>query len=229
MSKLLIIDCYLDEVGAAPNFVALVPGHQTETVRAVFDPIPSKLEDYDGILITGSAASAVEAPPWLEPIEETIRKAAEMDLPILGVCFGHQIIPRALFGPDSVWRSPTSELGWHEIEVHAPNPLFDGVPEHFECFVSHFDEVRWPAHEQLQIFARSERCAVHAYQVRGKRIFGIQFHPEMPLEESKTLVHKNLRKHSYIKSSPDEMIARATKPNGLGTTIFSNFLRVLDS
>lgn len=224
MNEILILDSYIDDVGAWRNFVDLMPGRAYRAVRVAREKPPRHLDGYAGMMLTGSAASAVDGEPWLERVYDLIREAHELELPTLGICFGHQLIPRALCGPHAVRRSPTSELGWLEIRRTARNPLFDGVPERFPCFVSHFDEVT-PGLPELDVFAASERCAVQGYQVRGKPIWGLQFHPEMPLEESTQLVHSNAPRHAHITESPEELLARAVSAREVGLQLFANFLR----
>lgn len=224
MNEILILDSYLDDVGAWRNFVDLMPGRAYRAVRVAKEDPPRSLDGYAGMMLTGSAASAVDGEPWLDRVYDLIREARERALPTLGICFGHQLVPRALFGEHAVRRSPTSELGWLEIRRTAENPLFDGVPESFPCFVSHFDEVT-PGLPELDVFAASERCAVQAYQVHGAPIWGLQFHPEMPLEESTQLVHSNSSKHPHLTQSPEELLAEAVSARPIGLRVFTNFLR----
>lgn len=224
MNEILILDSYLDEVGAWRNFVDLMPGREYRVVRVVREKPPRNLDGFAGVMLTGSAASAVDGEPWLECVYELIREAHARSLPTLGICFGHQLIPRALFGEHAVRRSPTSELGWLEIRRTADNPLLEGVPDRFDCFVSHFDEVT-PGLPELDVIAASERCAVQGYQVRGAPIWGLQFHPEMPLEESTALIHSNAPRHAHIMETPEMLLAQAVSARPIGLQLFENFLR----
>lgn len=228
MNEILILDSYLDDVGAWRNFVDLMPGRAYRAVRVAREKPPRNLDGFAGIMLTGSAASAVDGEKWLEPVYELIREAHARDMPTFGICFGHQLIARALYGPAAVRRSPTSELGWLEIRRTADNPLFEGVPSRFSCFASHFDEVT-PGLPELDVFAASDRCAVQGYQVRDAKIWGLQFHPEMPLEESTCLIHANAARHEHIVESPEELLARAISARPVGERVFENFLRVVDA
>jgi len=224
MNEILILDSYLDEIGAWRNFVDLIPGRAHRAVRVAREKPPRNLVGFAGMLLTGSAASAVDGEPWLDRVYDLIRDAHERSLPTLGICFGHQLIPHALFGEHAVRRSPTSELGWLEIRITADNPLVAGVPKRFPCFVSHFDEVT-PGLPELDVFASSERCPVQGYQVRGAPIWGLQFHPEMPLEESTNLVHSNTPRHTHITDPPEVTLSRAVSARPIGLKLFENFLR----
>ncbi|MCO6184700.1 type 1 glutamine amidotransferase [Rhizobium sp. L1K21] len=59
---------------------------------------PENLDEADGWLITGSKYGAYEPHPWIPPLEDLIRKIYEARMPLIGVCFGHQIIAQALGG-----------------------------------------------------------------------------------------------------------------------------------
>ncbi|MCA8978445.1 MAG: type 1 glutamine amidotransferase [Planctomycetes bacterium] len=224
MNEILILDSYLDEIGAWRNFVDLMPGRSYRAVRVAREEPPRHLDSYAGVMLTGSAASAVDGEPWLDRVYDLIREAHERRLPTLGICFGHQLIARALCGSHAVRRSPTSELGWLEIRRTADNPIFDGIPTSFPCFVSHFDEVT-PGLEGLDVFAASERCAVQGYQVIDAPMWGLQFHPEMPLEESTRLIHSNASRHAHIHETAAELLSKAVDSRAIGTRLFENFLR----
>jgi len=228
MNEILILDCYIDERPAWPNFVALMPGRAHRAIRVAKETAPADIDGFAGLMLTGGGASAVDGATWLEPVYDLIREARNRALPTLGICFGHQLIPRALFGASSIRRAPRSEFGWREISCTTPNQLLEGVPERFECFLSHSDEVT-PGIPELDVFAHSERCEVQGYQVRGLPMWGLQFHPEMPLDESTRLVHSNLARHTHIKETPEELLSHAVDARPLGLQLFANFLATVDA
>jgi len=94
---------------------------------------PQSVNDADGWLITGSKYGAYEDLPWIEPLENFIRSAYNSDLPIVGICFGHQILAQALGGKvekfDGGWsagrveydldghKNPLSLYAWHQDQV----------------------------------------------------------------------------------------------------------------
>ena len=184
----MIVDCYLDEIGGARN---VAPHFRNSSVlRAAREELPETL-DVDGIIITGSAASLMEPPIWAELLERRVAEAAERGVAVLGLCFGHQLLARALFGPEAVRRAPQPELGWIEIERREEDTLFLGIDEKFTCFVSHKDEVnpdQTDFRKATRILAGTPRCAVEAFRVLERPLWGVQFHAEMQLEESRELV-----------------------------------------
>ena len=223
----LILDCYYDEKGAAPNFLDLIGDRPTKVVRCVTEEPPAQLDGFAGLFITGSKASLLEPEPWMQAVVGLCRQAAEGGLPTLGICFGHQLIAEALAGPGAVRVAPRSELGWESIRRTAENPLLEGLEPELVCFVSHFDEVT-PGKGRLEVLASSERCPVQAYQVKDVPIWGIQFHPEMDPAESETLVRTNLARHRGLEQDPEAVLARRLDGRKLGSRIFANFLTLAE-
>ena len=220
----LVLDCYFDEKGSAPNFCALLGDEPRVVLRAVREELPKDLSAYRGILVSGSKANLPDPEPWMDPLLELIQSARDLNKPLLGICFGHQAIAAALHGLEAVRRAPTSELGWEEIAVLGENPIFAGVPERFRCFVSHFDEVT-PGLPGFSLLASSDRCEVQAFQVADKPMWGMQFHPEMDPEESETLVRTNLVRHTSLQGTPEEVLESRLDGRYLGQIIMSNFVR----
>jgi GMP synthase (glutamine-hydrolysing) len=223
----LILDCYYDELGSAPSIRALLGEAPSVTIRVVHEPLPQTLEGYAGVVVTGSKAclSAPEPEPWMAPLLALLRRVEATRKPLLGVCFGHQAIAAALGGPGAIRLAPLGELGWVKIRLEQPNPLFEGIEVEFTCFVSHFDEVS-PGTTGLEVLASSERCAVQAFQVPGRPIWGVQFHPEMDPEESETLLRRNLERHTTLPNDPEAILAGRVDGRVLGARIFANFMRV---
>lgn len=149
-----------------------------ETVSGVYDRPRLDPQRHTRLLIGGSEASVSENAPWIREQIELVREAACRGLPIFGICFGHQLIARALCGDAAVGRAPQPELGWFEIEQVEPDGLLKGFPERFVAMQTHFDQVRDPGPE-FRVLARSADCAVQAIGHRRLPIWGVQFHPEI--------------------------------------------------
>jgi len=128
----------------------------------------------DLLILTGSSAllSKPRTRELFRPEIDLIRKA---QFPILGICYGHQIIGSA-FG------APMRDLGqmlrgYEKISVVQKHPLFDGLPSDLLVAESHRQELT-KVPDEFQHLAQSTTSKVEAIVHRSKPIYGVQFHPE---------------------------------------------------
>ncbi|PTW56572.1 GMP synthase (glutamine-hydrolysing) [Breoghania corrubedonensis] len=144
---------------------------ETEFTYLSFDveggQLPDNVHAADGWLITGSRHGAYEDHPWRDPLEDFIRAAHEAGLPLVGICFGHQIIARALGGEVKL-----AETGW----IAGPQTYRGPDGKNFTVNAWHRDQVtRVP--EGLEVFASGENCPVAGMFEPG-RVLTFQPHPE---------------------------------------------------
>ncbi|MEW6748782.1 MAG: glutamine-hydrolyzing GMP synthase [Candidatus Micrarchaeota archaeon] len=128
------------------------------------------------IILSGGPSSVYTDPPNLSSkICEQVREG-HIKLPMLGVCYGQQMIAH-VFGA-KVAKGASAEYGLGEVEIDEEDVLFKGVPKKIRAWVSHFDEVK-----ELPVgfkrLAHSSTCAIEAMRHNERPIFSVQFHPEV--------------------------------------------------
>jgi len=137
-----------------------------ETFSVVDGEFPAGPQDADGWLITGSKHGAYEDHAWIPPLEDLIRSINATGKPLIGVCFGHQIIAQALGG-----KVEKFEGGW---SVGRTEYTLDGQPLALNAW--HQDQVT-QLPESARVVGSSDFCA-NAMLAYGDNIWTIQPHPE---------------------------------------------------
>lgn len=149
-----------------------------EVDAAAGDALPAA-RDLSGVVITGSAASVTERAPWMLRTEAWLRDITRAPLPVLGICFGHQLLGQALGG--RVAKNPRGrEIGTVAIDLVADDPLLDRSERPHAANASHVDTVvELPP--GAQVIAQSA-LDPHAGLRFGQQVWGVQFHPEFDAE-----------------------------------------------
>lgn len=131
-----------------------------------------------GVVITGSPAMVTEQSAWMQTTADWLRTAVDTGLPVLGICFGHQLLAWAL-GGDVGWNPRGREIGTVPVRLTSPgenDPLLGALPPSFPAHVTHRQSVlRLP--DGARLLASSEREPHQAFAV-GATAWGVQFHPE---------------------------------------------------
>ena len=138
-------------------------------------PAPSQCA---GVVVTGSHAMVTDALPWSVRLEKWIPEVVEREIPFLGICYGHQLLARAMGGRVD-YHPRGREIGTVRIELLAAantDPIFSGLSGQPLVHVVHSQTVLQlpPAAERL---ARNDFEPNHAFRI-GPAAWGIQFHPE---------------------------------------------------
>ncbi|MBN2036295.1 MAG: glutamine-hydrolyzing GMP synthase [Chitinispirillaceae bacterium] len=129
------------------------------------------LRGYKGIILSGSPHSVLDA------TSPTIKKELlAIGVPILGLCFGHQLV--ALLSGGRVARGEIREYGRATLRIVKDTPLFSGIERSQQVWMSHGDTVeRLPPH--FEVLGSTSDCVAAAMGDEKRRIYGLQFHPEV--------------------------------------------------
>lgn len=146
---------------------------------------PDDLTAVDGYIITGSKSSAYDDKPWIRGLEDFIRHAHLVKYKVVGICFGHQLVARALGG-----LVDKSSKGWgcgvQVYSVSDPQLLADGQGLDLQLLASHQDQVML-APVGAQVIARNAHCDIAGFRI-GEHILTFQGHPEFIPEYSREIM-----------------------------------------
>ena len=124
-----------------------------------------------GIIFTGGPNSV-----YLEDSPAYTEEIYKLGIPILGICYGSQLMMHQLGG--KVEKAPVREYGKIEVHVNTDSALFQGVSPKTICWMSHNDYISKEA-PGFEISARTNDCPVAAVENKEKKLYAVQFHPEV--------------------------------------------------
>ena len=166
--------CVMEQCGLAPS--------QLVSVSVVKHPdLPDAALDGDVVMIGGAGVfSVTQDYPFNERLGEVVRALVNESRPLLGLCWGHQFIAKALGGRVITDKS-RSEVGTFGVELTdegARDALFEGIPRRFAAHMGHHDRVSELPPGGVEL-CRSELCDNQVFRIADKPIYGAQFHIEM--------------------------------------------------
>jgi len=150
-------------------------------VRAYLGEALPDASDYDGVLLTGSPLSVRDEEPWMAALGSWSVAVADRGVPVLAVCFGHQLVGEALGGV--VEQNPAGpELGTVTVALTdqgIADPLFTSLPAYLTVQATHHDVlVRAPRLDNVQRLAGNANTPWQAFAY-GDSLRAVQFHPEL--------------------------------------------------
>ena len=169
--------------------------------------------DFAGVVVTGSAASLVAPEAWMDDAAAFVVRAADAGVPVLGVCFGHQLVGRAFGG--RVVRNPRGwEIGSFDIEVTVGDDLlFAGLAPRLRVNLVHQDMVEAPPSSGIRVLATNATTPIQALAF-GDHVRGVQFHPE--IDGTILRGYLDARRSLLTDQDPDTLIAGAgDSPDGV--------------
>jgi len=165
-------------------------------------PAPARTS---GVVVTGSPAMVSEREPWSEKAAAWLRDAAQVDTPVLGICYGHQLLAHALGG--HVAPNPRGrEIGTTEVHLtpgSRMDPLLSDFPATLRVHTTHLESVL-ELPEGARRLAANEADPNHAF-AWGNRTWGVQFHPEFDADVMR----------GYLRGRRDALLAEGLSPEGL--------------
>jgi len=191
---------------------------ETEVYRIDLEDRAVDPARYDLIVSLGSEFAAFDdTKPFVPREAELMRRAVEADVPVLGLCFGGQMLARVAGG--KVFRSDESEIGWLPVRTRDPELVPEGP-----WFQWHFDSFTLPP--DAQVVAESD---VGPQAFVWGRSLGLQFHPEVTLEIMDDWVRTYRHELDADGVDPDELMDETRRRIGpsidMATRLLERYLR----
>ncbi len=180
---------------------------------------------YAGFIITGSHDDVTDHAPWVERLAGYVMYLMERGLPVLGICFGHQLLAYA--GGGSVKDHPGGqELGTVTIrrtEGTKKDPLLRGLPRSFPAHVNHAQTVeRLP--EGAVVLAYNDFEKTHAFRL-GEQAWGVQFHPEYTGDIMRAQIREQYDAVKKSGRDPEKLLQEVSDKDH-GRLVLRNFVRI---
>jgi len=171
-------------------FLQAWPDCEVTVLNAVTASDLPVLQGNEGVVITGSPAMVTDQEPWSERLSHWLAHRAHNQVPILGVCYGHQLLAHAL-GGSVHWHPRGREIGTVDItlepEAHQ-DPLLNILPATFKAQVTHAQSVK-ALPPNAVLLAHNEFEPHHGFRV-GQATWGLQFHPEFSADIMRAYVQE---------------------------------------
>lgn len=199
-------DWFIDGMQVNPAIVDVVNVHKGEALPE----LKQAIEIYDGILITGSKAMVTEGDDWVLKTQDWLRQTMADKIPMLGICFGHQLLADML-GGEVGYNPKGRRMGLSQCQLTpdaAEDSLFQILPQP-KCavLVSH-SQVVLTAPPESVVYGHTEADANHLFRYQDF-IWGVQYHPEWNAKITA----------GYIQQRSDDLKAEGLQPDQLSAEL----------
>lgn len=181
-------------------------------------------EALTGVIVTGSSAMVTDRHPWSERTADWLRDRLDAGMPVLGICYGHQLLAHTL-GGEVDYNPQGREMGTVAVDLHphaGEDPLFGALPARFQVQVSHLQSVLRPP-AGATVLARSDQDACQAFRWRD-HAWGLQFHPEFSVDHMRGYVHAR-RDALHREGQCHRRMAKDVKPTPQARGVLRRFVR----
>ena len=211
---------------------SLVPGNRVsenfiphfrygfDVVNVLTEAVPEEGKEYSHIILSGSGADFEGA--WQARESSLIRWAHENDIPLLGVCYGHQMIVKTLYGAGCLGPMDKANYRWHRIRSERDDEIFGKAGCEYSVFSHHFWEVKEIPESDVEVFASSSRCRISGIRIRNKKMWGLQCHFEIGVASGVSALRKVLGDEKAWKN----IDAHRPEDSGHICRIMQNFLLI---
>ncbi|MDP3534467.1 glutamine amidotransferase [Halomonas sp. M1] len=209
------------------QLTAALPSHLTLTVWDAREPTtPAPPSSFAGVMITGSHSMVSNQEPWSEALKPWLQQALAEDIPMLGVCYGHQLMAAALGGV-SDYHPAGRESGTHQVrltQAGLQDPLFGQLPERFPAQLTHAQSVM-QLPPGATVLAHNSHDAHQALRY-GSRQWSVQFHPEFTPPVMRAYIERQQTALREQGEDPQALLAAITATPD-ATSLLRRFLAFL--
>ncbi len=178
---------------------------------------------YDGVVVSGSQTAVYDDENWIHELTAWARDLHRADVPVLGICWGHQFLAQALGG--RVVDMGEYELGYRTVEHVGEDPLFADVPASFTAFQTHSDRV-------AELPSGAVELARNDYGLQAFRLgssFGVQFHPEYDRQTAEWVIDGKELPEDRLRSVRDTLTETNAAAARETARVFENFVQIVET
>ena len=180
-----------------------------------------------GFIITGSHSMVTQELQWSVKLEKYIKKIATKNIPLLGICYGHQLIAKAL-GGKSGYNKNGKEIGTVKIQKISScknDSLLKNIPTQFYAHETHYQSVLKLPHKAI-ILAKNTHESHQAVRFK-KYIWGVQFHPEFNVDIMGEYIFNQKKDLDKLGFNIDKLLSNV-KNSSLSSKVLNNFIEIIN-